>query len=85
MIVSPEAKARSRASQRARRDAARAAGLCTTCRKRPAEQGRCRCVECDAHRKDPRSMRRANYLSKRRKAARAAAKRTVEDRQQEAA
>lgn len=30
-------------------------------------------------------MRRANYLSKRRKAARAAAKRTVEDRQQEAA
>jgi phage FluMu protein gp41 len=42
---------RVRASSFAARNAARARGDCTTCRKRPAELGRCRCVECNAARK----------------------------------
>ena len=35
------------AGQRIRRDAARSRGACTTCCRRPAKNGRVRCVECD--------------------------------------
>ncbi len=39
------------------RDAARSAGRCTTCRKQPAEPGKCRCVGCNqAHRGETRTQ-----------------------------
>lgn len=49
---------RSRASSLVARNKARARGDCTTCRKRPAEPGKCRCVECNAARKSKSATRR---------------------------
>lgn len=38
---------RTAAQQQTRRDRARLRGDCTTCCKRPAKPGRCRCEQCD--------------------------------------
>jgi hypothetical protein len=50
---------RKRANSLALRNAARARGDCTTCRKRKAEPGKCRCVECNEARKPSRAPRGA--------------------------